>query len=517
MKSIPKINRTGSRFHRLPLQVTTIAALSGLLTPVSQANVVGSDMQNFNPTTSGLDFVTVESAETLEPGFFNFGFFMNYAVNTLPYFEATDSVQTRSKFNDTVLGGDLNVGYGVSKNFDLGLSLPQVITSSVKTKSWNGKFRDNGNTEVRINAKYRLLGDKDSGVALQALVNLNRTKDNPYVGKTNAPIYSLVLIGTRQLTKDIGLGINLGYRWRKAGDALPEADPIKPLTNQLIWSTAVNYRIESIDSKVVAEIFGSSPQGKVNKNGDRTASSSEFSLGIKHDLDTNMSIHSGVGTELAKGLSSPDWRFYAGINYAIGPAFDQPSRSTRRDPPETVRETNPFNVEPQTYEKITVHDLMFEFDSDRQVLGTSKQVLKDLADHLKKSTGFTKLVVIGHTDSLGSSEYNDALSKRRAETVKKWLTDEQKIDGTKIFAEGRGETEPVASNSNYQGRQLNRRVEFRIHRMEEKEEERSLANPKAAEGATDPGGKPTKKVKSQKINTDKAPKGGKPARKNKTK
>jgi len=157
MKSIPKINRTGSRFHRLRLQVTTIATLSGLLTPVSQANVVGSDMQNFNPTTSGLDFVTVESAETLEPGFFNFGFFMNYAVNTLPYFEATDSVQTRSKFNDTVLGGDLNVGYGVSKNFDLGLSLPQVITSSVKTKSWNGKFRDNGNTEVRINAKYRLI------------------------------------------------------------------------------------------------------------------------------------------------------------------------------------------------------------------------------------------------------------------------------------------------------------------------------------------------------------------------
>lgn len=180
-----------------------------------------------------------------------------------------------------------------------------------------------------------------------------------------------------------------------------------------------------------------------------------------------------------------------------------------------MTETNPFNVEPQTYEKITVHDLMFEFDSDRQVLGTSKQVLKDLADHLKKSTGFTKLVVIGHTDSLGSSEYNDALSKRRAETVKKWLTEEQKIDGTKVFAEGRGETEPVASNSNYQGRQLNRRVEFRIHRLEEKQEQRSLINPKAAEGATDPGEKAAVKAKTQKNNADAAAKRAKPAKKKK--
>ena len=88
----------------------------------------------------------------------DFGFFMNYAVNTLPYFETTNTIQTRTKFNDTLLGADLNLGYGVAKNFDLGLSLPQVVASSVKTKSWNGKFRDNGNTEVRMNAKYKLFG-----------------------------------------------------------------------------------------------------------------------------------------------------------------------------------------------------------------------------------------------------------------------------------------------------------------------------------------------------------------------
>ncbi len=61
------------------LTLATLLALN----PVTHANVVGTDVQNFNPTTSGLDFVTVQSSETLEPGFINFGLFLNYTKNTL--------------------------------------------------------------------------------------------------------------------------------------------------------------------------------------------------------------------------------------------------------------------------------------------------------------------------------------------------------------------------------------------------------------------------------------------------
>ena len=62
-----------------------IKALLLIFAPLSVlANVVGVDTQNFNPTTSGLDFVTVHSSETLKPGYVNFGFYLNYAGNTLP-------------------------------------------------------------------------------------------------------------------------------------------------------------------------------------------------------------------------------------------------------------------------------------------------------------------------------------------------------------------------------------------------------------------------------------------------
>ncbi len=74
---------------------------------------------------------------------------MNYAVNTLPYFEDDGQKSSRARFNDTLLAADLNVGVGLLRNLSVGLSLPQILTQSVSTDGYHGKFRDNGNTEVR--------------------------------------------------------------------------------------------------------------------------------------------------------------------------------------------------------------------------------------------------------------------------------------------------------------------------------------------------------------------------------
>jgi len=78
-----------------------------LVTSFCFANVIGSDIQNFNPTTSGLDFVTVQSSETLTPGIFNFGYFLNYAVNTMPNYVDVNT-RSRTNFEDSLLGADIN-------------------------------------------------------------------------------------------------------------------------------------------------------------------------------------------------------------------------------------------------------------------------------------------------------------------------------------------------------------------------------------------------------------------------
>ena len=67
--------------------------------------------------------------------------------------------------------------------------------------------------------------------------------------------------------------------------------------------------------------------------------------------------------------------------------------------------------------------------------------------------------VAGHTDSVGSEEYNQKLSERRAIAVKAYL-ESKGITATRLTARGYGETQPVASNDTDAGRALNRRVEL---------------------------------------------------------
>ena len=67
---------------------------------------------------------------------------------------------------------------------------------------------------------------------------------------------------------------------------------------------------------------------------------------------------------------------------------------------------------------------------------------------------------MGHTDNVGSDQYNLALSQRRVSSVKAFLV-KQGIRANRLATAGKGETQPRASNKTKQGRAANRRVELR--------------------------------------------------------
>jgi OmpA-OmpF porin, OOP family len=103
------------------------------------------------------------------------------------------------------------------------------------------------------------------------------------------------------------------------------------------------------------------------------------------------------------------------------------------------------------------------FGHDKSVL---KQAGKDAIhalDEKIKSKGATvvDIDVIGHTDSDGSEEYNQALSIRRAESVRNHMVSEG-IDASIIDVSGKGELSPVADNRTREGRALNRRVDVHV-------------------------------------------------------
>lgn len=108
-------------------------------------------------------------------------------------------------------------------------------------------------------------------------------------------------------------------------------------------------------------------------------------------------------------------------------------------------------------EKVSI-TLLVEFDFDKSVVKPQYHGdLQRVANFLKaypKTNGELE----GHTDSIGSDEYNMKLSKRRAESVKKYLVENFNIDAARLTTIGYGESKPVASNKTEEGRQKNRRV-----------------------------------------------------------
>ncbi|MEE9422526.1 MAG: OmpA family protein [Gammaproteobacteria bacterium] len=80
--------------------------------------------------------------------------------------------------------------------------------------------------------------------------------------------------------------------------------------------------------------------------------------------------------------------------------------------------------------------------------------------------------VVGHTDATGSNSYNQQLSERRARSVVDYLSSNG-VDYQRLRTEGRGESEPRATNATEAGRQLNRRVEILIKPVVEGNEQRA--------------------------------------------
>lgn len=430
----------------LTVRLFLLFALLGIQSNAS-GNVVGNDIQNFNTTTDGLDFVTVQSSETLTPGVFNLGLMYNHAVNSLPYLDEGESKQNRLKYNDTLSTIEANIGVGITDRFSAGISLPRLMRQEVYGEGKRGQFAGPGFTNMRVGGKYRLTEGNGPGLAIAGSVNFNRVKNNPYVGKNGSPIYMLEGIGDMSWA-DLSMAINLGYRYRQIGEQIEGFD-IMPMGNQYIGSAAVSYLLPFVDTKLILEIFGSRPARKSDTGLQaRQGSSAEVLGGVKFDYSDNLAFHVGGGSELMHGVSSPDWRAYAGLNWTFAPDMKIAGKDF-----ETQKAPNE--------DRVILYNILFATGSDA-VPEKAIPRLMAVSAYLKALGSWKRMIVEGHTDSVGPEEVNQSLSIRRAAAVKNWLVKNLGITGNVVEVVGFGESNPVADNGNFQGRQRNRRVEIRV-------------------------------------------------------
>jgi hypothetical protein len=130
---------------------------------------------------------------------------------------------------------------------------------------------------------------------------------------------------------------------------------------------------------------------------------------------------------------------------AVTPAFPQTPDQVRR-----------MAVEDEFKTK---GDYTLRFDYDQSdILPEAKTALEDIAAVLKSSPSL-RLLIVGHTDNIGSSDFNARLSLERANAVRSDLI-KRGVPGDRLVTEGAGEERPVASNDTEEGRSLNRRVQL---------------------------------------------------------
>ncbi len=102
------------------------------------------------------------------------------------------------------------------------------------------------------------------------------------------------------------------------------------------------------------------------------------------------------------------------------------------------------------------------FKSGHAELGADQRALLDKVRQAINVFPNSQVVVEGHTDSYGGDAANLALSRKRAEAVKDYLTKQLGVPGFRVSAVGYGETRPIASNDTEEGRARNRRIDIRI-------------------------------------------------------
>ena len=111
-------------------------------------------------------------------------------------------------------------------------------------------------------------------------------------------------------------------------------------------------------------------------------------------------------------------------------------------------------------EKVTFAADAF-FDVDKAVLKPeAKAKLDDLVGKTK-AINLEVIIAVGHTDSDGSDAYNQKLSVRRADAVKEYLVGKG-VEKNRVYTEGKGMKNPIASNSTAEGRAKNRRTEIEV-------------------------------------------------------
>lgn len=327
--------------------------------------------------------------------------------------------------DDAFWYGGLNVGQSKAKIDDARIT-SQLLSSSLVTTSITD---DSSNLAYKLFGGYQYnerfaveFGYFDLG---QFGYTATTVPDGTLTGKIKVKGVNFDLVGLLPFTNKFSAFGRIGLQYAQAKDQFSSTGAVAAPANPSPSKSAANYKLGAGLQYDLSESVGLRLDAERYRIDD--------AIGNKGDI--NM---------LSLGLIYRfDEKKPAPVRQAAAPAAAAP-----------LLVVVPVKVKTQKY--CTILDIQFEIKQEAMER-EEKEKLAVIGTFMNKYPN-TTAVIEGHSDNVGTSEYNQKLSQHRAESVVNYLIDDLKIAANRLTAVGYGETRPIADNSTREGQQANRRI-----------------------------------------------------------
>jgi len=473
---------------------------------VASATTHYSTINSFAPATRQTHFTTLEEGETLEKKKFNSYLFLDVPFKSL-------SVYGESEGEDILSFIHVGLSYGLTERLEFGVRGQAIV----------GEYNNEDQLSMRLNStgfinydgfiKYNFYQGSKLQAAAKANIG-NVSGSNIFFEGPGAGLnFSLDLNLSATLNKWI-VATNVGYLKRTPGERDPDFAFFEPIESSILFNFGLSRNLNE-KTNLRLEVINAIHDFTFD-NSDRDDFSSEALISF-HRKIKRISLTAGASFGLTDGISVPSYRGFLGLGYKFGfkarvktvveetpvedemveevvedAAIEEPVEEFSEEPyaeediieeiveEEAVEESyvieeepieelieEPVYVEsaveeivpaaPVEDQKFILNDIEFAFDS-YELDSQSKKSLEEFYEYLQ-SNNYSRIEIWGHTDFVGTLEYNEYLGLSRAKAVYDYLarlglsTNSMKYDSF-------GERRPVNTGLTNDFRRKNRRVEI---------------------------------------------------------
>lgn len=447
--------------------------MAGTMIPALGSAAPSFDSMPFKPTTDHGFYITIEGSQTLGRNKLHATAAFDFSDESLVLVNAGgDKVRN-------IIGGELGahlaLAYGILDWWNIGARF-----NFVPYQNFTDPVSGNGNNgarmgDIEMDMKFRLLDNDQfpAGISLLPFITFPSGSDSKYVGNGRVTGGAKLVLETARIGNRFSVSANVGAQFRKKA-ALSQGTVVN---DQFLYGAAANFAFNEV-VEVIAEIEGWT---QFDNFFDAEYRPLKALGGVRFFPRPDVAITVGGGAGVLKGIGAPDFEVFLTIGYV--PAYRHytppppPPPPADRDgdgipdrddycPAEAGSADNcgcppdPLMYVDEQNNMIRNQKIYFDFDKS-DVKPVSYGLLNTIADTLDARPDIKHVDIIGHTDSVGTDEYNQKLSERRANAVRDYLI-EQGVSPDRLTAIGKGESDPIDTNDTVEGRSRNRRVQFEI-------------------------------------------------------